>query len=67
MLGCRSPWRLAVTEDADMALGRRKVEPQSKFWVPTADLPQSPGHPFYEQLNQVLVAAGFDRFCEADC
>jgi len=50
-----------------MALGRRESERQSEFWVPTADLPQSPGHPFYEQLNQVLAAAGFDRFCEAAC
>jgi transposase len=50
-----------------MALGRRKVEQQPDFWVPTADLPQSPGHPFYEQLNQVLAGAGFDRFCEESC
>jgi transposase len=50
-----------------MALGRRNVERQADFWVPTADLPRSPGHPFYEQLNQVLAAAGFDRFCEESC
>jgi len=50
-----------------MALGRRQSERQSEFWVPTTDLPQSPGHPFYEQLNQVLAAAGFDRFCEERC
>jgi len=50
-----------------MALGRRKPERQSEFWVPTADLPQSPGHPFYEQLNRVLAAAGFDRFSEERC
>jgi transposase len=50
-----------------MALGRRKTERQADFWVPTADLPRSPGHPFYEQLNQVLAAAGFDRFCEERC
>jgi transposase len=50
-----------------MALGRRKLEQQADFWVPTADLPRSPGHPFYEQLNQVLAAAGFDRFCEEAC
>lgn len=50
-----------------MALGRRKAERQTDFWVPTANLPVSPGHPFYEQLNQVLAAAGFDRFCEERC
>ena len=27
----------------------------------------SPGHPFYERLNRVLAAAGFDAFCEAVC
>ncbi len=50
-----------------MALGRREAERQADFWVPSTDLPQSPGHPFYEQLNQVLAAAGFDRFCEESC
>lgn len=50
-----------------MALGRRKPEQQADFWVLTADLPRSPGHPFYEQLNQVLAAAGFDPFCEESC
>jgi hypothetical protein len=67
MLYCRPPGRLRVTEDADLALGRRQSERQAEFWVPTADLPQSPGHPCYEQLNQVLAAAGFDRFCEQRC
>jgi transposase len=50
-----------------MALGRRAAERQGDFWVPTADLPRSPGHPFYEQLNAVLAGAGFDRFCEERC
>ena len=50
-----------------MALGRRAVERQGDFWVPTADLPRSPGHPFYEQLNAVLAGAGFDRFCQERC
>lgn len=50
-----------------MAMGQRKGKRQSEFWVATQDLPASPGHPFYEQLNQVLAAAGFDRFCEQRC
>jgi len=50
-----------------MAMGRRKAERQADFWVPAAELPQSPGHPFYEQLNQILAAAGFDRFGEECC
>jgi transposase len=27
----------------------------------------SPGHPFYVRLNEVLDAAGFDRFVEEHC
>lgn len=50
-----------------MSMGRRKQERQSEFWVLAQSLPRSPGHPFYEQLNQVLSAAGFDRFCEEIC
>jgi transposase len=37
------------------------------LWVPTTELPRSPGHPFYERVNQVLVEAGFDRFVEDLC
>ena len=50
-----------------MSMGRRKQERQSEFWVIAQSLPRSPGHPFYEQLNQILDAAGFDRFCEEIC
>jgi transposase len=67
MLDCGLQRWFLVTEDADMAMGRRESERQSEFWVPTANLPQSPGHPFYEQLNPVLAAAGFDRFREERC
>jgi hypothetical protein len=37
-----------------MAMGRRMTERQADFWVPTTNLPQSPGHPFYEQLDHGL-------------
>ena len=37
------------------------------MWVATADLPQGGGHPFYERLNQILNAAGFDAFVEQLC
>ena len=40
---------------------------QGTMWVPTADLPKSAGHPFYERLNRVLDDAGFDGFVEAQC
>lgn len=46
-----------------MALGRRRPTEQS-FWVTTASLPRSPGHPFYERLNGVLSDMDFDRKAE---
>jgi transposase len=49
-----------------MAMGKRKGE-QAPMWVASADLPASPGHPFYAKLNAILDEAGFDRFAEAEC
>jgi transposase len=49
-----------------MAMGRRKSE-QAPLWIPTTELPVSPGHPFYRRLNDILDAAGFDRFVEDQC
>jgi transposase len=46
-----------------MAMGKRKSE-QAPLWIPTTELPISPGHPFYVRLNEILDAAGFDRFVE---
>ena len=46
---------------------RRGRTRQATMWVPTADLPKSAGHPFYERLNRVLDDAGFDAFVEAQC
>lgn len=40
---------------------------QGSMWVATAELPKSPGHPFYRRLNALLEAAGFDRFVEGQC
>ena len=37
------------------------------MWVATGDLPKSPGHPFYQRLNEILDAQGFDGFVEALC
>src|SRR5438477_10837468 len=49
-----------------MAMGKRKSE-QAPLWIPTTELPVSPGHPFYRRLNEILDAAGFDRFVEEQC
>ena len=40
---------------------------QQAMWVATADLPRGAGHPFYDRLNQILEAAGFNPFVEALC
>jgi transposase len=50
-----------------MALGRRSREEQAELWVPTAELPRGPGHPFYEKLNELLAEAEFDEFVEELC
>jgi transposase len=49
-----------------MAMGTRRSE-QESLWVATAELPKSPGHPFYTRLNALLDAADFDRFVEGQC
>src|SRR5438477_12385133 len=35
--------------------------------VSWAEMPRSPGHAFYDKLQAVLIAAGFDRFIETQC
>jgi transposase len=50
-----------------MSMGRWQAEHQADLWVPTTDLPRSPGHIFYDKLNQLLAEAGFDRFVEGLC
>ncbi len=50
-----------------MSMGRRQAEYQRDLWVATSDLPQSPGHVFYDKLNRLLADAGFDRFVEDLC
>ena len=51
-----------------MAMGTTRDDgSQQAMRVATADLPQGGGHPFYERLNQILNAAGFDAFVEQLC
>jgi transposase len=49
-----------------MSMKRREPE-QGGMWVATHELPRSPGHVFYEKLNEVLDKGGFDRFVEELC
>lgn len=53
--------------DCLMAMGKREPENQGSFWIPTAALPVSASHPFYEQMNRILDGQGFDRFVEDLC
>jgi transposase len=51
-----------------MAMGRRtKRVRQEGLWTPTAALPVSASHPFYERLNQILDEKKFDEYVEAIC
>jgi transposase len=49
-----------------MALGKRKREQQG-LWIATTELPKSPGHPFYQKLNELLAEAKFDEWIEKRC
>jgi hypothetical protein len=44
-----------------MSMGKREAERQDDLFVPHFQLPASPGHVFYQKLNQLLAEAGFDR------
>jgi transposase len=50
-----------------MSMGRWQADQQAEFWVPTAELPQSPGHVFYDKLNALLAEAQFDPYVEELC
>ena len=40
---------------------------QGDLMVMWSEMPRSPGHVFYDRLQQVLVGAGFDGFVEDAC
>jgi len=50
-----------------MAMGKRcnRVGQEELFYA--NERAAAPGHPFYERLNRVLEAAGFDAYCEQQC
>ena len=50
-----------------MSMRKRPGQRQQDLWVPTAKMPQAPGHPFYRRLNQLLARHGFDPFVEGLC
>ncbi|MGH8648142.1 MAG: transposase [Burkholderiales bacterium] len=50
-----------------MAMGKRcdRVQQEELFYA--SERAAAPGHPFYERLNRVLEAAGFDAYREQQC
>jgi transposase len=50
-----------------MAMGKRKKHEQQPLFIVAKDLPQTPAHPFYAKLNQVLAGEGFDPFVQGLC
>jgi len=45
----------------------RQGDRQGDLMVMRSEMPRSPGHVFYDRLQQVLVDAGFDGFVEDTC
>ncbi len=50
-----------------MAMGKRKKEQQGSLFITHDELPQSQGHPFYQRLNALLEAEGFDDYVNERC
>lgn len=48
-------------------MGKKERRRQEELWLATNQLPKTPGHPFYEQLNAILDKHGFDDFVEELC
>ena len=46
---------------------RREGDVQADLMVTWAEMPHSPGHPFYDKLQALLTEAGFDVFVEEVC
>jgi transposase len=49
-----------------VAMGRQR-ERQGELMLTWSEMPRSPGHVFYDRLQQVLVDADFDGFVEDAC
>jgi transposase len=50
-----------------MSMSKHQAQHQQEFWINTTSIASSPGHPFYQRLNQLLDKHGFDRFVESRC
>ena len=51
-----------------MGMGTRQAqERQEEIWIANVELARSPGHPFYQRLNELLDGEKFDPFVEGLC
>jgi transposase len=51
-----------------MGMGtRQSQQSQEEIWIASAELTLSPGHPFYERVNELLDETKFDEFVEGLC
>ena len=48
-------------------MGTKQARQKQEELFYASERTETPGHPFYEQLNRVLNEAGFDAFCEERC
>ena len=46
---------------------RQGQEKQEDMWVASGDVARSPGHPFYQRLNELLDGEKFDELAEVEC
>ena len=46
---------------------REAQEKQDDIWIASGDVARSPGHPFYQRLNELLYEEKFDEFAEGLC
>jgi transposase len=58
--------RVVELEGSAMAMGRSGAV-QDDLMATWSEMPRSPGHAFYDRLQSVLLAAGFDAFVEQVC
>src|SRR5260370_611314 len=51
-----------------MGMGTRQAQQkQEDIWIASGDVARSPGHPFYQRLNELLDGEKFDEFAEGVC
>src|SRR5580658_2831198 len=51
-----------------MGMGtRQSQQKQEEIWIANVELARSPGHPFYQRLNELLDGEQFDAFVEGHC